>query len=110
MSYSEKETIFYYHVLPYMNDQDMMKNIYLVSKDKQIYMKWHKVILYRSSKLLKYRTECLYIYQDFYEEISSLEYYMEAMREEDEFTEIIKDYVECLLETFMPERNYGIKR
>ena len=109
MTYSEKETLFYYHVLPYMNDEDITQNIYLISKNKLIYDKWYNIIVNRSSKLLKSCTESLYLYQDLYEEISSLEYYMVAMQEEDEYMEIIKDYIECLLDSTMPERNYGIR-
>ena len=31
------------------------------------------------------------------------------MQEEDEYMEIIKDYIECLLDSTMPDRNYGIR-
>jgi hypothetical protein len=102
MAYCEREAIFYHHVLPYMNTHDMTTNIYNLSKNKQIYNKWYSIILERSSKQLNKRTEMLVSVDD----IALMKDYIQ---DKDDLLDVLNDYTETLLDTFIPSRNYGIR-
>jgi hypothetical protein len=80
----------------------MTTNIYNLSKNKQIYNKWYSIILERSSKQLNKRTEMLVSVDD----IALMKDYIQ---DKDDLLDVLNDYTETLLDTFIPSRNYGIR-
>jgi hypothetical protein len=98
MSFCEREAVFYTHVVPFMNDDDIIHNIYLVSRNKNIYNRWCYLMSRRSSALLKKYSHPM---------SNDVERTATYLENAEDLTEILKDYIEFLLQTSFPDRNYS---